>query len=272
MKIFGILSDERAFKSKSPAMHNRVLRQRGIDGVYVPFSVEPDQIGEAIRGLKALKIAGANVTVPHKEAVRPHLDELSAEAAAIGAVNTIVRDRARLIGHNTDAAGFTDALAEAGFEAAGRTALVIGTGGAARAVLFSLGRMGPARMTLAGRNQARTTELAARTGASPASLESLPGQPLEAELVINCTSASSETESPELAGLARRLDLSGCRLIFDLNYGREVNFWQDLAWECGATFSDGLSMLSHQARRSFFLWTGLVVEAREFLAALEENP
>jgi len=271
MKVFGIISDERALKSKSPAMHTRVLRRRGLEGVYVPFRVEPDHLGEAVRGLRALNISGANVTVPYKETVIPLLDGLSEDAAAIGAVNTIVGRDGLLLGHNTDAGGFSDSLEGAGFQAAGRSALVFGTGGAARAVAFALHRLGAASLTIVGRNGARAAELAWPFQARWLPLGSPPVRRLSADLVVNATSASSRAESPELAGLAAGLSLAGCRLVLDLNYGRSDNFWRDLAADRGAAFRDGLLMLAHQARRSFALWTGLEVEVEEFLAGLEEG-
>ncbi|MBW1712611.1 MAG: shikimate dehydrogenase [Deltaproteobacteria bacterium] len=268
MKVFGLISDGRAFRSKSPAMHSRILRQQGLEGVYLPFAVEPHLIGQAIRGLRALNLAGANVTVPYKEKVIPHLDALSEEAAAIGAVNTIVPRDGLLEGHNTDARGFSEALQAAGFQAGGKKVLVLGTGGAAKAVLLALGRMGPAQVALAGRNQALTAETARRLGAEPGSLDSLAKGPCQADLVINATSVSSEAESPQLAALVKKIRLPGCRLVFDLNYGRPDNLWQALAQKNGASFSDGLALLAHQARLSFFLWTGIEVKVGDFLAAL----
>ncbi len=270
MKVFGLLSDERAFVSKSPAMHNRVLKAHGIDGVYVPFAVRPERIGEALAGLRALGVVGANVTVPHKKAVMAHLDALTDEARAIGAVNTIVRDDERLIGRNTDAAGFIEALQAVGFEAAGAPVLVIGTGGAARAVLYALRELDVGEVTLVGRNESRRAELARNFGGRPAGLDRLAGRTIEAELIVNATSVSSPAEAPELAALIGGLKAPECRLVFDLNYGRADNFWRESAEANGVAFTDGLTMLAGQARRSFALWTGLEVDLTEFAAALKE--
>ncbi len=271
MKVFCILSDERAFRSKSPAMHTAVLRRVGIDGVYVPFMVNPDQVGEAARGLRALHVSGANVTVPHKEAVMPFLDTVSDAATSIGAVNTIVVSGEELHGHNTDALGFLDALDKSGFDPANKSAILFGTGGAAKAVLFALGRAGARQVIVAGRDERRTGELAAWFNAEPTVLESLPGRPVEAELVVNATAVSAPAESPEMAELLGRIDVAGCEFVVDLNYGRSENFWKDLTSKCGARFVDGLPMLAHQARRSFRLWTGIDVDVRHFEEALREN-
>lgn len=268
MKVFCILSDERAFRSKSPVMHRAVLKRNGIDGVYVPFMVKPDRVGDAVKGLRALNIAGANVTVPYKEAVVPHLDSLSPEASAMGAVNTIVSEDRGLKGFNTDAAGFMDALRKAAFSSEHKSVLVCGTGGASRAVGFALNKLAVKSILLAGRNVQRTAAMAGTMNAEPLSIGSLDRGAITANLVVNATSVSNPAESPELASVLDRLDLRECELVVDLNYGREVNFWKDLAERSGAQFMDGLPMLAYQARRSFALWTGMEVDPAQFLEAL----
>ncbi|MEJ2718615.1 MAG: shikimate dehydrogenase [Deltaproteobacteria bacterium] len=272
MKVFCVLSDARAFRSKSPAMHNAVLEQQGINGVYVPFAVEPDRIGDAVRGLRALNIAGANVTVPHKELVIPYLDTLSEEASAVGAVNTIVIRGASLMGDNTDTGGFLDALERVDFSAAGKSVLVFGAGGVSKAVVVALGRLGPSEILLAGRNPHRTRHTASTFGAAASTFGSLTGRPIRSDLVVNATSVSSPGEDPKMADFVSSLDLSHCELVVDLNYGRDDNFWRELATTSGALFMDGLPMLAHQARRSFALWTGIEVDAAIFMEPLKENP
>jgi len=269
--VLGIISDERALKSKSPAMHNAVMRRHGIRGTYVPFQVRPDRVGDAVRGLPALGITGVNVTVPYKESVMPHLDELSVEAEAIGAVNTIACREGRLIGFNTDAAGFADTLFEAGFEAGERGAIVVGTGGAAKAVLWVLREAGARPLLLAGRDARRTAELAGTVTAEAIALDDLPRRVGEAELLVNATTASSRAESADLADRASGLDGSGLKLVLDLNYGRSDNFWQILARKHRAVFMDGLAMLAHQARRSFAIWTGRDLGPDDFKAGLRED-
>jgi shikimate dehydrogenase len=271
MKVFCILSDARAFRSKSPAMHSAVLRRLGIDGVYVPFMVEPERVGDAVRGLRALNLAGANVTIPHKEAVLPYLDALASEAEAVGAVNTIVPGPEGLTGHNTDVGGFKEALAAADFDAKGKNALVMGTGGAAKAMVFALKSLGTEKVFVAGRARERTSQVAGRFGAVPQPLDSLLGLPVPVHLLVNATPASNFRESPELAARLERLDVPVCELVVDLNYGRSENFWFELAARVGARFMDGMPMLVHQARLSFALWTGIDVDADMFMEALEES-
>ena len=146
--------------SKSPAMHNAAFRAAGLDGYYALLPVHPDRVGEAVAGLRALGFRGANVTVPHKQAVIPFLDELTPEARAIGAVNTIiVGEDGTLIGTNTDAAGFWQDLQELGAPlnaTAASSALILGAGGSARAVAYALASHGiPARMLARRPEQAR---------------------------------------------------------------------------------------------------------------------
>jgi shikimate dehydrogenase len=271
MKVFCILSDKRAFKSKSPVMHTAVLKHHGIQGIYVPFSVEPARLGEAVRGLSALNIAGANVTVPYKEMVLPYLDSVAAEASAVGAVNTICRDGDSLVGHNTDVGGFMDTVKGTGFDPAGKSALVIGTGGVARAIVYALARLDTSHIMLAGRDPDKARIIALKHGAETIPMESLSRDSLPANLVVNATSVSSSEEGPKLADRVGRLRIPDCKLVIDANYGRKTNFWKEMATAVTADFVDGLPMLAHQAKRSFTLWTGLQVEATEFMNELKEH-
>ena len=271
MKVFCILSDERVYSSKSPLMFSRVLQRVGIQAVYVPFKVDPQNVGHALQSLKILNIAGANVTVPYKEKTIPHLDVLSEGANIIGAINTIVCERGCLKGYNTNAIGFMDSLNNAGFEVAGKSALVFGTGGAAKAVVFMLNWLRAASIRVVGRSPAKTTAIADRFKVEGCSIDELVDRPVAADILVNATSVSSSQEAPELAIWIQKLKLTGCRLIIDLNYGRSQNFWQDMARCQGIPFMDGLPALAFQARRTFALWTKIQVDAAEFLNALQEG-
>ena len=271
MKVFCILSDERVYNSKSPVMFSRVLQRVGIQAVYVPFKVNPQNIGLALQSLKVLNIAGANVTVPFKEKVIPHLDVLSEGANIIGAVNTIVCSGDSLKGYNTNAIGFMDALNDAGFEVAGKSAVVFGTGGAAKAVVFMLNWLRGGSMGVAGRNQGKSADFAERFGVEGCSIDELADRPVTAEIVVNATSVSSPQEAPGLEASIQKLRVPGCQLVLDLNYGRSQNFWQDMARCKGIRFIDGLPALAFQARRTFALWTKIQVNPVEFLNALQEG-
>jgi shikimate dehydrogenase len=270
MKVYCILSDERAFHSRSPAMFSAVLKRQGINAVYVPFAVRPDALGRALDALRVLNIAGANVTAPFKEVILPHLDVLSEGARIIGAVNTVVRDNGRLKGYNTNAIGIMDALGSAGFCVEDKTALVFGTGGAARTVAFTLTWLRAREVWVVGRNVERARAIAGQFGARGVEPTLLPDLPLPARIVINATSVSGFEEAAELAALVGGLRLRGCELIMDLNYGRRRNFWEEKAEREGIPFIDGLKPLAYQARRTLQLWTGLQVPPEEFLESLRE--
>lgn len=269
MKVFCMLGDQRAFRSKTPAMFSEVLKQVGIKGFCVPFMVEPKQIGQALQSLRYLNINGASIAVPFKEMVIPHLDVLSEGATIIGAVNTVVHDGDVLKGYNTNAIGFMDALGEAGFEVAGKSALVFGTGGAAKAVVFILNWLRADSILVSGRNEEKTDQIVKRIGGEALPLGSLPERPVPVNIVVNTTSVSTPDESPEMAELVKKLDIPGCELVVDLNYGRSKNFWQDMARAKSIRFMDGLSTLAYQAKRTFTLWTRIQVEPQVFMKALK---
>ena len=269
IKVFCILSDERAFRLKSPAMFSAVIKRTGMKGVYVPFMVQPNNIGAAMQSLRVLNIAGANITVPYKEVVVPHLDILSEGANIIGSVNTIVRDGEKLKGYNTNAIGFMDALDHIGFEVAGKSALVFGSGGIAKAVVFIFNWLRAESIIVAGRNDEKAKQVADRIGGEVRSLESLTENPLNADIIVNATSVSSTEESPELSKVVEKLQAPKCKLVLDFNYGRLQNFWEDMAKTKGIRFMDGLQPLAFQARRTFALWTKIQVDPSEFLKAIE---
>jgi shikimate dehydrogenase len=271
MKVYCILSDERAVHSRSPAMFSTVLKRQGINAVYVPFVVQPPDLGQALKGLRVLNIAGFNVTAPFKETIIPYLDLLSEGARIIGAINTVVRDGDRLKGYNTNAIGIMDTLREVDFNVEDKTALVFGTGGAARTVAFILTWLRAREVWVAGRNAHRAREIVAQFYGRGVDLNMLPGLPLPARIVINATSVSSPDESADLANLVEKLELRGCELILDLNYGRRRNFWQEKAQKEGIRFMDGLTPLAFQARRTLQLWTGIQVPPEEFLNALQNG-
>jgi shikimate dehydrogenase len=268
MKVYCILSDERAVQLKSPAIFSRVLENQGIKGTYVPFVVHPQDLGKAIQSIRILHLAGANVTVPYKEATIPFLDVLSEGANIIGAVNTIVRDGDRLKGYNTNAIGVMEALGEAGFEVEGKAALVFGTGGAARAVVFILNWLRAAAVYIVGRDANKAASIQAAFGGELLELSSVPESSLPVDIVINATAVSSSDESPEMAALIKQLQVPECQLVFDLNYGRQDNFWEEMALSRGIRFMNGLRSLAYQARRTFALWTKLQIPPAEFLKAL----
>jgi shikimate dehydrogenase len=271
MKVYCIISDERAFQLKSPIIFSKVLKRQGIKGTYVPFMVKPKDLGAAIESLRILNLAGANVTVPYKEAVIPYLDILSEGANIIGAVNTIVCDEDRLKGYNTNAIGIMDALSNVDFQVDGKTALVLGSGGAAHAVVFILNWLRAGKIFVTARDPEKADSLVNRFSGQTIPLARLTKESLSADIVVNAMAVSSPEESPQMASIVDQIDISTCELVFDLNYGRRNNFWKNKADAIGVKFMDGLSPLAFQARRTFALWTGLQIPPEEFLKSLNDN-
>jgi shikimate dehydrogenase len=248
--------------SRSPRMHNAAFAALGLDWVYVPLTVPPERVADAVRGLPALGFTGANVTVPHKQAVLPYLDELTRTAAAVGAVNTIlVRGDGSLLGDSTDGPGFLADLGEHGVHP--RRALVIGAGGAARSIVNALAEAG-ASVTVAARSLEKAHALCEtiadtrRDGYGqvsahpfPHALRLLVG---DTDLVVNATSLGLH-DADDLPWDAS-VPFSAGQAVYDLIYHRRTPFL-DLAAAQGATTIDGLGMLVYQGALSFNLWTGL---------------
>lgn len=267
-KVFCIISDQRVFRSKSPEIFGEVFRRTGTRGAYVPFMIDADNLGKVMESLRVLNIAGANITAPFKERVLPHLDVLSEGANIIGAVNTIVCKPGLLKGYNTNAIGIMDALNEIGFDVVGKRALVVGSGGAARAVLFILNWLRAESVILAGRNQTAVNRLAEVFSCTPRSLDDIGEFAVDVDIVVNATSVSGRDEAGVLSETIDRLSPVACKLVFDLNYAQRKNIWQALADRCDARFMDGTRTLAYQARRTYLLWTGQEVPASEFLKTL----
>ena len=150
-KIVGIIGDP-IKHSRSPQIHNAAITALGLDYVYIAFHVQPDNLGAAIEGFKATNVVGINVTIPHKQNVISYLDEISREARLIGAVNTLIFKDGAIIGENTDAPGFLQAMQEEGLDVPqGGLAVIIGAGGSARAVVVALALAGVGTICIANR-------------------------------------------------------------------------------------------------------------------------
>jgi len=261
-KVTGIFGSPVAH-SLSPAMHNAAFAALGLPFVYVPFHVADKELPAAVAAVRALQLAGVNVTVPHKEAVLSCLDRLDGSALSCDAVNTVVNQAGILIGYNTDTGGFLDALRlEAGFDAQGKKAVVLGAGGAARAVVAALLQSKAAEVVLLNRSPDRAQALAAdikrRMPAGQTRLTALPlaanlQEPLSgAALVVNTLSVSFRREGEWLADLRP----AAGALFFDLRYGKGADDFLALAKELASPAMDGLAMLLYQGARAFSLFTG----------------
>jgi len=251
-------------RSLSPAFQQAALDHLQLDIVYQAWPTPPDGLRTRVSGLRGESVLGANVTIPHKEAVLPMMDEVDEIAARVGAVNTIVNRERRLHGYNTDVVGFMRALREdGGFEAVGRRVVVAGAGGGARAVVAGLLEAGAASIAVINRSLSRANRLVETLGpyAGDGELRSLPEMYAsweavmdECDLLVNCTSTGSagfEEESVIPADLIRP-----GMLVYDLVYHPAETALMAVARERGARVLGGLPMLVYQGAASFELWTG----------------
>jgi shikimate dehydrogenase len=258
--------------SLSPAIHNAAFAAAGLDWIYVPLAVRPERLEAALSGLAGLGFAGANVTMPHKTEAADLIERLSEEARLLRAVNTIRVVDEGLEGHNTDVGGFDRFLRrDAGFEPKGRSALLFGAGGAARACALALARAGLGTLTVAARATARAASLAAiveALGVPVTVVDVSQVEDLDADLVVNATPVGTTAE-PEHRSLPA---LHDGVLVVDLLYDPPVTSLQRRAREAGATVFGGVGLLVEQAALSFELWTAtpapLEVMSAAALAAL----
>jgi len=258
--------------SLSPRLHSYWLAQHQIDGQYVPMAVAPGTLPQALTGLKALGFKGCNVTVPHKENVVPLLDELTPAAARIKAVNTIIIDQGKLIGDNTDTIGFSASLQdEAPGWAREAPVVILGAGGAARAVVDSLHQLGIKDIRVINRTPDHVDALAADLkvplqkftwGEAPLALQG-------AGLLINTTSLGMAGQPPLHLSLDN-LPLSA--VVFDIIYRPRHTLLLQTAAQRGHQVINGLSMLMHQAVPGFAAWFGHTPQVTpELRAHLEEK-
>ncbi len=263
--VLGVIGDPIAH-SFSPDMHNAAIDALGIDFCYVAFHVLPEGVGAAIQGLRGLNIRGLNVTLPHKLAVMSHLDRISEEALAVGAVNTISHEEDELVGYNTDVYGVLTALRRAaGLQSLPSHCVVLGAGGAARAVVYALGTCSEVLgLSILNRTPARAEALAR-------DMEKITGKPIsagamdadaqvrtfaDAGLVVNTTSLGmypNVESSPLLDERAVHSDL----ILYDTVFNPLETRLMAQFREAGAPAYGGLDMLVYQGARSFHIWTGI---------------
>lgn len=247
--------------SASPAMHNAAYKDLGLDYVYVPFDVEPGRVGDAVESLRALSITGVNVTVPHKEAVIPYLDEVDPLAKKMGAVNTIVNRGGRLIGYNTDGPGFVDALRyDFDLDLAGKQVVLLGAGGSCRGIIVSLLESKVSSVTILNRSVDKAKAMVASLDSDVVSVcaltDTLANDVLsQADLVVNTTSVGM---SPDIQQSPLQ-DFSWVQegqCVYDIIYTPSKTRFLSSAESAGARISNGVSMLAGQGVLAFELFTG----------------
>lgn len=264
--------------SYSPFIQNYAFKYIGVDCIYLAFDVPPENLKNAVNSVLTLGLKGLNVTLPHKEKIITLLDELSEDASIIGAVNTVVNDQGKLMGYNTDAYGIYDTLLPYKDKITGTKVSVIGAGGSARAVIYTLLRhFKPAEINIINRTQQRADTLANDFSLkmrydSFHTFELFPPDNVEtlssSRLIVNSTTLGM---FPDVEDTITDIEdsFNEDQIVFDLIYNPTKTKFLNTAEEQGAKVIGGLKMLISQAAKSFELWTGFEMPVREISKQLE---
>jgi shikimate dehydrogenase len=259
-KICAIIGDP-VEHTMSPTMHNAAFQALGLDYIYIPFRVKPEQLKQVVAGLRAINIRGFNVTIPHKVAVIPLLDKLDPLAEKIGAVNAVINENGKFKGYNTDAEGFLQALTEHGFKPKGKKIIILGAGGASRAISYILAQAG-ADLTILNRQQeldwavniARLINTNFKREVKVLELGYLSEVLSSADLLVNATSLGMSPNA-NVSPVPLKL-LRGVPLVFDIVYNPiQTKLLKD-AVNAGAKTISGVDMLVWQGVAAFEKWTG----------------
>lgn len=259
--IFGIFGCP-IHHTLSPQMHLAAFEALGLDNVYLPFAVHPEQLKKAVESILPLGLRGLNITIPHKESVMPFLDEIDPSAKNIGAVNTIEVSSGRLIGHNTDGKGFVRSLFEAGVNPVGMSVLMLGTGGAAKGVAIALLDAGVTEIIILARRREKGVELSKHlktmSPQTKISVLDFNSKPVHAGatdcpiLLINTTPLGMKAGDPLPFS---PLNIQESWVVADLIYNPYETSLLIAAKEIGAKTVPGLGMLLHQGTLAFEIWT-----------------
>jgi shikimate dehydrogenase len=259
-RVCGIIGDP-IEHTISPVMQNAAFQAKGLNFVYVPFRVKRDELGKAIQGMRSLNIRGFNVTLPHKVSVIPFLDKIDSLAKEIGAVNTIVNNDGVLTGYNTDALGFLNVMLAERLNPADKKFAILGAGGAARSIAFSLAEKG-ATLSILNRHPDSAKDLSGRIYASLGkSVEALELNEKNLKVTLEKTDILVNTTS---LGMVPKVDDSPVPMslikpgliVFDIIYNPlKTRLLRD-AQKRGARVITGIEMLVWQGAAAFELWTG----------------
>ena len=265
-RVVGVIGDPVAH-SLSPAIHNAAFAALGLDWVYVAFPVPRGRGGAAVAAVGDLGLAGLNVTMPHKADAAAACDDLSPAAATLGSVNTVVaRPGGRLFGDSTDGPGFLSALTESGIAVDGRRVLVLGAGGATRAVVLALGRAGADVVVAARRAEAAEAVARLAPGARSVPLDDAADVAAHSDVVVNTTPLGMAAGDPLPLDPS---SLSAGQAVVDLVYHPAETALLAAARSRGAQAVNGLGMLVHQAALAFGLWTGVEAPLDAMRAGVE---
>jgi len=266
--------------SVSPTMHNAAFQHLGLDFHYQAYEVSPDDLSKAIDKLREAQVAGSNVTVPHKQAVMPYMDSLSDVAQQIGAVNTIINQNGKLHGHNTDASGYLRALEDVNFNPEGKSVVMLGAGGAARAVLYALLNAKAKHVYIHNRTTDKALSLAEdfkSMGNTEAKVEAVTIDNLEeaiksCHLLVNTTSVGMVKNGidPKVSPVPDGyLPTQG--LVSDIVYIPAQPQLLVSAKQAGLATQNGLAMLVYQGAYSFKEWTGIDAPTEIMFQALKHR-
>jgi shikimate dehydrogenase len=252
--VAGVIGDP-VHHSLSPVLHNAAYRAMGLDWVYVALPVPAGRAAAAIDAMRTLGLVGLSVTMPHKAAVAAAVDRLAPTARRLGVVNTVTRVGDALVGDSTDGAGFVDALrSDLSWSPAGRRCVVLGTGGAARAVVLALAEAGAAEVRVVGR---RPDAVIACVGVGgPSAGVGAVSDARGADLVVNATPVGMAGHPASLPFDLPTSSFGRGQVVVDLVYVPAVTPLMAAARHAGAIAANGLGMLVHQAARQIAAWTG----------------
>lgn len=272
MKQLFVIGDPVAH-SLSPLLHQAMLDQTGAAYRYDVRTVRPEELPAFVRWAKDGGCAGFNVTMPHKEAILPLLDEVDATAASCGAVNIVCIREGRAIGHNTDGTGFLDSLAGQGFYPQGRTVLLLGAGGAAKAVGHALAAAGAGRIIVCARRLERAAALAAQLPDCGEGIvlaqDAIQQAAAVCDLLVNATPLGM-AGSPAFAGLDFLQAMPPHAVVYDLVYHPRRTALLEAAARQGLRTVGGIDLLIRQAVRAFTFFTGETPDTASLYATLRE--
>jgi shikimate dehydrogenase len=270
-KWFAVIGDPIA-QSKSPEMHNTWFEQDGIDAAFVPIHVKVDDLEKAISAFKLLGVSGFNVTIPHKTAIIPYLDEIDETAKLMGAVNTVVRlQNGNLKGYNTDGDGFVRSLEEKiGVEHRGQPVLIIGAGGAARGIAFALKKKGYENITIINRTISKAEEIIEALGSGKVmSIDEASSTLDQYKVLIQTTPAGMKYGELTLPLSVDKMSKDA--IVADIVYNPLMTPILQHAEKIGATIVTGIGMFIHQGAIAYEHWLGHYPDTNSMIKKLTEK-
>jgi shikimate dehydrogenase len=261
-KLYGVIGDPIAH-SMSPAMHNNLFEFYGMNAEMFAFHIKGADLQDAVKGFKAINLSGFNVTIPHKSAIMPFLDEIDPLAEAIGAVNTVVNKDGKLIGYNTDGTGYFEGIKQVVSDVEGKTVLLVGAGGAAKAIYYTMAYAGVKRIDIANRTPLRAEKLIEhcpyKTHSEVMVISEDKKDFSKYDIIIQTTSVGMH---PNVDKVPIHLEnLKEGAVVSDIIYTPLETKLLSSAREQGAIIQNGIPMFVYQGALAFEKWTGVFPDA-----------